>query len=138
MPELKRATFAVVSDLHCRLATDSNDSLLTVGGLRNPSGRHPVQALLDLIDSEGIRADALLVPGDLTNKARVEGLQQGWEFALEIGRKLGTTVVVPVIGNHDVDSHRATPSLPVFHAVQNLRPGFPFADQELGRASCRE
>lgn len=125
MPE---ATFAVISDLHCRLTTDPHDSFLTVGGLRNPSGRHPVQALLDLIDGEGLRADALLVPGDLTNRARLEGLQQGWDYALEIGRKLGVSVVAPVIGNHDIDSHRANPGLPAFHAVQNLRPGFPFAD----------
>ena len=120
------ATFAVISDLHCRLAGDSNDSFLTVGGLRTPSSRHPVQALLDLIDQEELTADALLVPGDLTNKARLEGLQQGWEYALEIGRKLQVPHVIPAIGNHDIDSHRTDPQHPVFHAVRNLRPEFPF------------
>jgi 3',5'-cyclic AMP phosphodiesterase CpdA len=124
----KVATFAVISDLHCRLATDSNDSFLTVGGLRSPSSRHPVQALLNLIDGENLKSDALLVPGDLTNKARTEGLQQGWDYSLEIGRKLGVSTVIPVIGNHDIDSHRTNPSLPVFYAVRNLRPEFPFQD----------
>lgn len=122
------ATFAIISDLHCRLAGDTNDSFLTVGGLRTPSSRHPVQALLDLIDAEGIAADALLIAGDLTNKARLEGLQQGWDYALEIGRKLRVPNVIPVIGNHDIDSHRTNPNTPVFHAVRNLRPGFPFAN----------
>jgi hypothetical protein len=126
VPQPKTATFAVISDLHCRLATDSQDSFLTVGGLRHPSGRHPVQAVLDLIATEGLTADALLVPGDLANKACVEGLQQGWDYALEIGRSLGASAVVPVIGNHDIDSHRVRPALHVFHAVRNLRPGFPF------------
>jgi len=123
------ATFAVISDLHCRLDGDSKDSFLTVGSLRNPSGRHPVQALLDLIDHERLTADGLLVPGDLTNKARLEGLQQGWEYALEIGRKLNVPEVIPVIGNHDIDSHRTDPSNPVFHAVQNMRPEFPFRNR---------
>lgn len=122
------ATFAVISDLHCRLTGDTDDSFLTVGGLRTPSSRHPVQALLDLIDHEGLVADGLLVPGDLTNKARLEGLQQGWEYALEIGRRLRVPVI-PVIGNHDIDSHRIDQQNPVFHAVRNLRPGFPFQNE---------
>jgi hypothetical protein len=68
-----------------------------------------------------------LVPGDLTNKACAEGLQQGWEYALEIGRKLQTAVVVPVLGNHDIDSHRLASQQPADHVARNLRPGFPFA-----------
>jgi 3',5'-cyclic AMP phosphodiesterase CpdA len=127
MPEPRTAIFAIMSDLHCRLASDSRDSFLTVGSLRTPSSRHPVQALLDLIDREALRVDALLVPGDLANKARIEGLQQGWEYALEVGRKLGAPIVVPAIGNHDIDSHRGNPNQPVFHAVRNLRPDFPFS-----------
>src|SRR5438046_2376165 len=98
-------TFAVVSDLHCRLASDPNDSFLRVGALRSPSSRHPVEALLDLIDREQLRADGLLLPGDLANRARLEGLSQGWDYSLEIGRKLAVKMVVPVIGNHDVDSY---------------------------------
>jgi predicted phosphodiesterase len=127
-PPVLSATFAVVSDLHCRLATDAKDSFLTVGALRSPSSRHPVQALLDLIDTEKLRADALLVPGDLTNRARIEGLQEGWGFALEIGRSLKASDVIPVIGNHDVDSFRADPEHPPTHAVRNLRPEFPFRE----------
>jgi len=130
MPEPTSATFAVVSDLHCRLSTDTCDSFLVVGGLRNPSNRHPVQALLDLIDAERLTADALLLPGDLTNKGRREGLQQGWDYALEIGRALNVQVTIPVIGNHDIDSHRVHGVPHPFHDVRNLRPGFPFADRD--------
>src|SRR5581483_8458633 len=123
------STFAVISDLHCRLTSDTNDSYLTVGSLRTPSTRHPVQALLTLIEDEGLTADGLLVPGDLTNKARTEGLQQGWDYSLEIGRSLGARVVVPVIGNHDIDVFRLNQNLPVLHAVRNLKPEFPYKDQ---------
>jgi predicted phosphodiesterase len=65
------------------------------------------------------------MPGDLTNQASKEGLQQGWDFVLEIGRKLGVPVV-PVIGNHDIDSHRKDPSHPPVHMARTLRRGFPF------------
>ena len=123
------ATFAVISDLHCRLEKSADDSFLTVGAPRVPSGRHPVQSLLELIDEEKISADALLIPGDLTNKANREGLSQGWEYALEIGRKLKVPVI-PVIGNHDIDSHGVYKPNPPLHTVQTLCPGFPFGRVE--------
>jgi len=85
--------------------------------------------LLDLIDIENLQADGLLVPGDLTNKAKLEGLQEGWGYALEIGRKLKAPEVIPVIGNHDVDSFRNDPQRPATHAVRNLRPEFPFRNE---------
>lgn len=125
---MPQATFAVVSDLHCRLETAANDSFLTVGAPRLPSDRHPVESLLELIDREHLTADALLVPGDLTNQASREGLQQGLEFVLEIGRKLQVPVI-PVIGNHDIDSHRLDPSSPPLEMVRTLRKGFPFSDE---------
>jgi predicted phosphodiesterase len=123
------ATFAVISDLHCRLASAANDSFLTVGGPRIPSDRHPVESLLELIDRENVKADGLLVPGDLTNQASKEGLHTGWDYVQEIGRKLGVPVI-PVIGNHDIDSHKKDPSNPVFHIAQTLRRGFPFRNEE--------
>jgi 3',5'-cyclic AMP phosphodiesterase CpdA len=91
------ATFAVISDLHCRLKDSADDSFLTVGAPRVPSNRHPVESLLELIDAEKPMVDALLIPGDLTNRANREGLNHAWEIALEIGRHLRVPVV-PVIG----------------------------------------
>jgi 3',5'-cyclic AMP phosphodiesterase CpdA len=131
MPE---ASFAVISDLHCRLKDDDDDSYLTVGSLRSPSKRHPVQSLIDLIAKEDIRVDTLLVPGDLTNRARLEGLSQGWDYSLEIGQHLRATTTIPVIGNHDIDSRRSNPALPVFHDVRNLRPGFPYPTEFLNQS----
>lgn len=127
------ATFAVISDLHCRLENSADDSFLTVGAPRVPSSRHPVESLLQLIHDEKLATDALLVPGDLTNRANREGLNQGWEYALEVGRKLNVPVI-PVIGNHDIDSHGIYPPNPPLHIVRTLRPGFPFAeDKEVQR-----
>jgi predicted MPP superfamily phosphohydrolase len=123
MPQVK---LGVISDLHCRLATDATDSFLKVGSSRVPSGRHPVQALLELIDQENLTVDVLLVPGDLANKACQEGLNQGWDYCLEIAAKLNARFIVPVIGNHDIDSKRLRPDDAVFGQVRNMRPDFPF------------
>ena len=124
---MPRTRLAIVSDLHCRLDSEPDDSYLTVGAPRNPSNRHPVQALLDLIQADGLSVDTLLVPGDLTNRASIAGLSDGWNHALEIGSRLHAQAIIPVIGNHDIDSRRVDPVVPIFDNVRNLRPGFPFA-----------
>lgn len=124
---MPHVTFGIIGDLHCRLATDPNDSFLKVAAPRVPSGRHPVQALLELIDRENLTVDALLVPGDLANKACREGLSQGWDHCLEIAAKLNARFIIPVIGNHDIDSKRLRPEDAVFAQVRDMRPDFPFA-----------
>jgi predicted phosphodiesterase len=125
---MPRVTFGVISDLHCRLETDARDSFLTVGSLRLPANRHPVQSLIDMIAEEGIVADILLNPGDLTNKARREGLTAGWDYSREIAAALQAPTLIPVIGNHDIVSRRDKATVPVFHDVRNLHPEFPFRD----------
>jgi predicted phosphodiesterase len=82
----------------------------------------------------------VLVPGDLTNRACKEGLQQGWEFALEIGRAVNARHVIPVLGNHDVDSRREHNPDPCYFA-RSLRGGFPLQDERacdefFSRGSC--
>jgi len=131
MPIIK---IAVMSDLHCRLQGDPNDSLLTVGALRVPATINPVASLKALIDTEHLSADLLVNPGDFTNKARQEGLAEGWMLSQEIGRKLQVDSVIPVIGNHDIISRREGAQFPVFHFVQNLDVDFPFAEQSKNSA----
>jgi predicted phosphodiesterase len=80
-----------------------------------------------------LKVDGLLVPGDLTNKARREGLSQSWDYVLEVGRHLGTDIVLPVIGNHDVDSRKQNGGQDPFFNIRNLRPHFPFRDEDARR-----
>jgi predicted phosphodiesterase len=122
-----------MSDLHCRLSGSPTESILEVGATRIPPLNHPIQALLSLFSARQPHADALLLPGDLTNRACREGLNQGWDFAIEVARSLGTEKVIPVLGNHDVDSRRSRPDRDAFYDVRNLRPGFPFKDED----ACR-
>ena len=125
LPTPQPFRIAVMSDLHCRLVSDSDDSFLTVGALRTPACNHPVQALLQLIESQKLVADALLVPGDLTNKICLEGFSQAWDLVLEVGNALDTDEIIPVLGNHDVDSKKIHNADAVYFA-RFLRPGFPF------------
>lgn len=120
-----RLRIAVMSDLHCQLASEgTNDSFLKVGSLRSPASQHPIQALLSLIEEQNLETDVLLVPGDLTNKISLKGLSQAWDLAAEVGRALASSHVIPVLGNHDVDSRKLRNPDPL-HFARNLRPGFP-------------
>jgi predicted phosphodiesterase len=127
-----RLTVAIISDLHCHKEKANPDSYFVAGSLRRARGRHPVQDVLDLIKMEKLTADSLLVGGDLTNQADQEGLSQAWESALEIGRELQCSSIIPVLGNHDIESRRPDggsdrdPS----YIARNLRPGFPFPRDE--------
>ncbi|HKV94354.1 MAG TPA: metallophosphoesterase [Candidatus Angelobacter sp.] len=128
---------AVMSDLHCHLSEESDpvtqrivrpeSSFLTVGALRRPSTHHPIQALVDLIHDQTMATEALLVPGDLANQASQEGLAHAWDSVLEIGRELRAQYVIPVLGNHDLDTHKVRGTRTPTHAAEFLRPGFPFA-----------
>jgi predicted phosphodiesterase len=122
-----------MSDLHCRLAGSATESSLEVGATRIPPMNHPVQALLGLIGNRKARADVLIVPGDFANRACRAGLSQAWDFALEIATSLETAQIVPALGNHDVDSRRSRPDRDAFYDVRNLRPGFPFKDENSSR-----
>lgn len=119
-------TIAIVSDLHCHHSSQQPaESLLITDADRSPSSQHPVEALLELIETTGIRADALLMPGDLTNRVDPQGIQSGWTFVREIASALRAKIVAPTLGNHDVISRRATQD--PFHLARGLRPMFPTA-----------
>lgn len=124
---MAHVTLAILSDLHCRLATDTRDSFLVVGSKRVPSTHHPVESLLEMIEKEGIQADVLVVPGDFANKASPEGLNQAWDYCREIASCLQANLIIPVIGNHDIDSKRLRPGEGVFERVRTLRSDFPFS-----------
>jgi predicted phosphodiesterase len=80
--------------------------------------------------SNKLTCDALLVPGDLANKACQEGFSQAWDLCAELGRVLKVRMVVPTLGNHDVDCMNLLKHNDPFYVARNLRPGFPFKDKQ--------
>jgi predicted phosphodiesterase len=119
---------AVVSDLHCHHPNNGlAETLLLSTAARKPILQHPVSALRELINKEGLSVDALLMPGDITNRVDSQGMNTGWAFICEIAECLKTKNVIPTLGNHDVAS-RDTKTDP-FALAKGLLPDFPMAGQ---------
>lgn len=119
--------FLVVSDLHChdhRSAHD-NESYYRAGAPRVPVNKDPLQALLHLIRTENITCDAVLCPGDLSNKANNIGLAHAWYGLNELKAELKAKNLVVALGNHDVDSRRSNHDDP-FELARTIHPDFPF------------
>ena len=124
----KPLTIAIVSDLHCCTSLDgSRKSFLTAGSKRTPIGQHLVQALLALIEKNKLVADAVICPGDLAHQVCAAGMIQAWDHLGEIQRKLKSPMLLPTIGNHDVDSRKLIGPDP-FDIPKTIHPEFPRPD----------
>jgi predicted phosphodiesterase len=123
---------AILSDLHCYLPDPSIkggsvESFLVVGAPRIPVRQHPVQALLELIESEQLKAHALICPGDLTNKSCQKGLVTAWGHLDEIKRALCSDNLMCTLGNHDIDYKKINAENP-FLLPMSTHPDFPIPD----------
>jgi len=76
-----------------------------------------------------IKADFMLVPGDVCNKANGKALNDAWARIQEIATLVGGAEIIATVGNHDVDSrYRAHPYDPTA-AIRDLDPLFPTPDE---------
>jgi len=126
VPKEFTITLAVASDLHCHDDAKATpvESYLLAGALRNPVGQHPVQSLIELLKGKALKANALICPGDLSNRICSKGMMQAWDHLREIGRELKCQQLLTTLGNHDVDclkKHDADS----FKIPQSLHPDFP-------------
>src|SRR4051812_1281571 len=72
-------TVAVLSDLHAyESAGESAPSHLRITDPESEPGKHPIAGLRALIAAESLRADLILCPGDLGDKAHLASLQYAW------------------------------------------------------------
>lgn len=130
-------SIAVVSDLHAdrrehaAAGTVPVESHLDVSMPESHVSQHPIAALEKLIGQEGLRADLLLCPGDITNLAKPDPLQYAWRRLHDIGRALGAHLVAGTAGNHDLDSRFNYNDHDAKGMVQGLVPLFPVADETL-------
>lgn len=124
-----KLSIAIVSDLHCCAASKESPSKsnLIAGSKRTPPGQHPVQALLNLIKNQNLTADALVCPGDLAHQACPIGMIQAFDHLGEIQRKLRSPLLLPTVGNHDVNS-RSVDSVDPFDLPKTIHPDFPCSD----------
>jgi predicted phosphodiesterase len=91
---------------------------------------HPVAGLKHFIAREGIKADMLLCPGDVANKADPAALKYGWNALVEIGSLLGVgKQFFATAGNHDMDSRYIHNDYDAKGMLQSLQPPFPGLDE---------
>ncbi|MEX3998743.1 metallophosphoesterase [Paraburkholderia sp. EG285A] len=127
-------TFAVLSDLHA--APRSSDPKGTEVKLYSDGdgfGQHdnPLSSLYELVAREGLTADFVICPGDMTNRADGGALKFVWEQLHALKQKLGGQEVVATVGNHDVDSRGHSVGTIPREALMRLVPRFPIADNAL-------
>lgn len=125
---------AVASDLHA-FDADEKSSLPSPSHLKitypmTEPGKHPIAGLIKLIEDESLTADLFLCPGDLGHKAHMAGIQYAWEAVHQLGKKLGSELVVAASGNHDLDS-RYLHSEDAKGILVGLVPPYPFPDDQL-------
>lgn len=94
---------AVVSDMHVGSGARARDLSTQVSDVHVDDNYR--QRFLDFVKREKIRADFLVLPGDVSHRAQPEEIQLASEVVAEIAEALGVPMerCVFVPGNHDVD-----------------------------------
>lgn len=119
--------FAIASDLHVYDGDgDNSPSALRVGADETDHLRHPIAALLHLVKSQELRADALLCPGDLGDKASTTGIQYAWAKLVQVQKAMRAKELFATVGNHDVDSRGKSNKFDPRGFLQTLEPPFPY------------
>jgi hypothetical protein len=121
---------AVASDLHAYSADPTSPSHLDV---KDPeaSGSHPIAGLLRLIKEENLKADALLCPGDMGDKASPEGVKYAWAALHRVKAAIGASLLAATAGNHDIDSRYVGDDHDPEHILKGLTPPFPLSMESL-------
>src|SRR5258708_3015416 len=119
---------AVLSDLHAApqaVAHKPGEVRLFTDLEHGAPADHPMLGLKSLIAKEGLSANAVVCPGDMTNKANAQALGYVWRNLHEVSALMKAAGVVATVGNHDVDSRtRDGDSFPR-EALMRLDPRFP-------------
>jgi calcineurin-like phosphoesterase family protein len=120
---------AVVSDLHVVRDNDEHESFLVMTPNASTANGNPFIDVLDLIERGTIRADLLLCPGDLGNRADPLAIQYGWEKLQELRKALHADQLIVSSGNHDLDSRRKFNPYDPLETLKGLVPRYPFASE---------
>lgn len=118
-------TVAIVSDLHATEAP-SRSSLIYARHNHLLRNEDPLIDLMQRVREYGTRADLLLVPGDITDRADSIGLEYGWVQLHQLATALGATIL-SIPGNHDLVTHDAVVDPRV--GLKSLIPSFPSGEK---------
>ena len=123
---------AVVSDLHVFNGSSSagGPSFVGTADPQDSPEKHPFRGIQKLIVDEGLTADFLICPGDLSDKADHAALMFAWEKLQRLKNQLGAQHLFATNGNHDVDSRNVNGDVDPKGNLQSLDPMFPGLDEQ--------
>lgn len=117
---------AIASDLHVHDEEgDNSPSHLRVGAEEGNPARHPIVGLRKLVETNRLKADLLLCPGDLGDKASRNGIQYAWKMLHQLKEWLSAPDLLATVGNHDIDSYGKSSDFDPRGYLQSLTPLFP-------------
>jgi predicted phosphodiesterase len=133
---------AVASDIHAydpvTPAPPSPPSYLCISDPADQPSRHPIAGLKQLIANEKLKADVLICPGDMADKANTAALSYVWNELHNLKTLLGADRLIATAGNHDVDSRHKYNDFDAKGALQALLPPFPgLSEQQCDRYWAR-
>lgn len=124
-------TLAVISDLHAFALRRDSDPPSYCDLQETDSQKHAVLGLLEYISKHELRADVLVCPGDLCDRAEPAAMDHGWGLIQRVKTALGSSDVFVTTGNHDVDSRHDYNDFDAKGRLQELCPPYPFDDESL-------
>ncbi|MDI1279525.1 metallophosphoesterase [Methylobacter sp.] len=121
---------AVLSDLHPTDGSDQkNGSHLQMNGPESPE-QNPVVGLKKLVESEGLKANIVICPGDIGNQGDPQTISYGWTKLNYIKDFINAERLIVVPGNHDHDSRAIHNKFDPKYILQELDPPFPSPEYE--------
>ena len=132
---------AVVSDLHFvnkdKVGDTEKHSWLTFSA-SNSSPNNFWDSLIEKIKQDGIKADLLICPGDITTHAEPTALEFAWGKLNELAKILDCKILATATGNHDVISRLSSSSsnpvrdlnsiVGIVENLKKLSPPYPLVD----------
>lgn len=122
---------AVLSDLHAydTAPRGSEPSFLPATEEHQLAKHNPFEGLVELITQNNLKADYLLCPGDIGDKADPKGIAHAWHHLQRVANQLGNATYVASTGNHDMDSRSKFHNYDPTDVLKKLAPPYPVFDQ---------
>ncbi len=116
---------AIASDIHASGSSSEYDGFVSSLPDAQDLHRNSLMALINYVRHHEIKADYLLCPGDLGEKANTEGIGYAWARLSELAGALGNATLLATTGNHDVDSRHKHNKFDPDGFLRQLNPPYP-------------
>ncbi len=122
----------ICSDFHAydsNAARSSPEQPPSIYNISGPDTECPVRKFVRFLSANSIKADLLICPGDLADKACPNGLSAAWKALQQIKEEIEASQLAVTAGNHDLDSRYAYNDHDAKGMLQSLDPPFPIDNE---------